>query len=151
MTQPQVTAAQALVKADLKSGVLVAAGGDWAGIFSRAACRATHRHRRLPFVGHFPLRHGQSFGRDRIHQHGHPAKKAGRRHGFEPCDHLKRAICCRNCNFIRTTASNCRSRCWPDCPWPSSSSSLKWVSNNMHCLTGARIVPIRSAWTGKTS
>lgn len=37
-TPPQVTAAQALVKADLKSGVPVAACGDWPGILSRAAC-----------------------------------------------------------------------------------------------------------------
>ena len=35
-TQPQVTAAQALVKADLKSGVLVAVRGDWPGIFQEA-------------------------------------------------------------------------------------------------------------------
>jgi len=35
-TPPQVAAAQALVKADLKSGVLVAAGGDWPNIFREA-------------------------------------------------------------------------------------------------------------------
>ena len=42
-TPQQVTAAQALVKADLKSGVLVSAGGDWPGIF-REAVQLAEQH-----------------------------------------------------------------------------------------------------------
>lgn len=42
-TPQQVTAAQALVKADLKSGALVSAGGDWPGIF-REAVQLAEQH-----------------------------------------------------------------------------------------------------------
>ena len=42
-TQQQVAAAQALVRADLKSGVLVSAGGNWPDIF-REAVKLAEQH-----------------------------------------------------------------------------------------------------------
>jgi predicted nucleic acid-binding protein len=42
-TPSQVTAAQALVKADLKSGMLMAAGGDWPSIL-REAVQLAEQH-----------------------------------------------------------------------------------------------------------
>ena len=42
-TQQQVAAAQALVQADLKSGVLVSAGGNWPDIF-REAVKLAEQH-----------------------------------------------------------------------------------------------------------
>lgn len=42
-TQQQVAAARALVEADLKSGALAAAGGDWPSIF-REAVKLAEQH-----------------------------------------------------------------------------------------------------------
>lgn len=42
-TQQQVTAARALVEADLKSGVLTSAGGEWSTIF-REAVKLAEQH-----------------------------------------------------------------------------------------------------------
>ena len=39
--------------------------------------------------------------------------------------HLARAICCRSCSSITTTAANCRRRWCSGWPWPSASPSSK--------------------------